>query len=348
MGFVPRIVGGITAMLDDAPFPATKDVDVHLVFTEGSPMLRPTGAFPNLVEVTWYGLPIEAGLKPMAEYASPETVLANPEIAHHLTVDGVLFDPSGVLADLKGPVTRDYARRQWVRARVEHERSGFAGAFGMLQMARGMYGASGEANVLGYLTTFLVAALSVANLDPPKMGGQLFVRIRPLLESIDRLDVIEEILGCLGVAEMTREQAETYLAITAEAFDLAVAIRRTPHPFQHKMHSHLRPYLIDSCPEMIDAGYHREALAWMTPCLCSATDIILVDGKRADKARFAIQRDEFLRDIGFDSPDAGARKFALAGQIHHRVFASRTRSSPATRIYTIEPFRGCAPLICCV
>ena len=59
----------------------------------------------------------------------------------------------------------------------------------------------------------------------------------------------------------------------------------------------------------------------MTPCLCSATDIILVDGKRADKARFAVQQDEFLRDIGFDSAGAGARKFALASQIHDRVFA---------------------------
>lgn len=316
-----HLVGGITTMPDDAPFPATKDVDVYLIFADGSPELRAEGPFLNIIAAGYGELLFEAGVKPVADYASPEVVLANPEIAHHLTVESALYDPDGLLADLRGPVTRDYARRAWVQERVAHERRGFAGAVGMLETARGMYGASGEANLFGYMTTYLVAALSVANLEPPRIGGQMLVRIRPLLEQLERLDIAEEMLALLGVQEMSRDEAERYLAQAADAFDLAVTIRKTPHPFQHKLHAHLRPYLVDSSAQMIRNGFHREALAWITPCLCSATDVILADGCEADKHRFAGNRDALLRAIGFDNPDAGERKLAQAWTLHDRVFA---------------------------
>ena len=130
----------------------------------------------------------------------------------------------------------------------------------------------------------------------------MLVRIRPLLEQLERLDIAEEMLALLGVQEMSRDEAERYLAQAADAFDLAVTIRKTPHPFQHKLHAHLRPYLVDSSAQMIRNGFHREALAWITPCLCSATDVILADGFEADKHRFAGNRDALLRAIGSTIP----------------------------------------------
>src|SRR5215204_5479445 len=93
-----HLVGGITAKPDDADFPVYKDVDMHLVFDEGSPALRHEGPYPHLLEVSYQGLAIESGLKSVDLYRSPETVLANPEIAYHLTVDSVLYDPSRLLA----------------------------------------------------------------------------------------------------------------------------------------------------------------------------------------------------------------------------------------------------------
>ena len=44
-----HLVGGITTMPDDAPFPATKDVDVYLIFADGSPELRAEGPFLNII-----------------------------------------------------------------------------------------------------------------------------------------------------------------------------------------------------------------------------------------------------------------------------------------------------------
>ena len=72
---------------------------------------------------------------------------------------------------------------------------------------------------------------------------------------------------------------------------------------------------------MIANGFHREALCWLTPCICAGTDVILADGDEADKARFVVLRDELLRDIGFDAPDAGDRKLGRAMSLAERVFA---------------------------
>jgi len=316
-----HLVGGITSMADDAPFPASKDLDVHLVFDEGSPALQPTGPFQNMIEVSHGGISIEAGIKSAAEYASPEVVLANPEIAHHLMLDTLLYDPSGLLGDLQAPVRREYPRRRWVLARVEHERTGLAGALELLPMARQMSGAAGELNILGYSTTFLAATLCVATLNPPRMGGRMFVRTRQLLAEYDRLDLHDDALALLGVRDATPALVEDLLQEAAATFDLAVPIRKTPSPFGHKLHAHLRPYFVDACRSMIAAGDHREALAWVTPYHIATTDVMLVDGPETERPLYEERRARFLQTLGFDTAEARAARFAQANRLYDQVFA---------------------------
>lgn len=157
-----HLVGGITTMADDEPFPAHKDLDVHLIFDEGSPALQAPWPYMNVIEVSFGGVSIEAGVKSCAEYGSAEAVLTNPEIAHHRTVDSILHDHCGLLRDLQEAVRREYPRRRWVLARLDHERSGMADALGLRPMVAARLGASGEVNILGYATTFLAATLAEA------------------------------------------------------------------------------------------------------------------------------------------------------------------------------------------
>src|SRR5690606_21031200 len=95
-----HLVGGITAMPDDALFPITKDIDLHLIFDNESPMVQQHGPISNILEAQVDGLAIEAGLKPVSEYVSPEAVLGNPELAFHFTVESSIYDPDGWLSDL--------------------------------------------------------------------------------------------------------------------------------------------------------------------------------------------------------------------------------------------------------
>ncbi|MDP9364432.1 MAG: hypothetical protein M3Q10_09460 [Chloroflexota bacterium] len=154
-----HFVGGVTGMADDASFPADKDVDLHLVFAEGSPELERAGLFAGLLDAVHGGVRIEAGVESIADDRSAEAVLANPEIAHHLLGESIVHDSTGLLAGLQREVRRGYPRRRWVHARLEHERNGLAGALALLPMARQAHGASGEVNLFGYTTTFATAAL---------------------------------------------------------------------------------------------------------------------------------------------------------------------------------------------
>lgn len=316
-----HLVGGITTMPDDAPFPLYKDVDLHLIFDVGSPALVPAGPFPTILEVPYDGISLEAGLKSVAEYGCAEAVLANPEIAHHLTLDSVLHDPDGLLHGLQDEVRREYPRRCWVAARIQHEREGLAGALALRTMAAARYGPSGEAQVLGYSTTYPTAVLCVAALDAPRIGGQALVRLRQDLAARDRPDLHEELLAALGMAEVGPDRVEQVIREGAEAFDLAVAVRRTPHPFQHKLHAHLRPYFVETCRSMLAERCHREALAWATAFHCAATDVILVDGAEAEKPRFAERRARLLQELGMETAEARDAAFARATRVYDEIFA---------------------------
>jgi hypothetical protein len=300
-----HLVGGITTMPDGAPFPAYKDVDIHLIFDAGSPMLESHGPFINILEVPYDGLILEAGLKPVTDYRSAEAVLANPEIAHHLTVDSVLYDPDGMLAGLRPVVTREYARRKWVLARIEYERNGLRGVLdNVLPMARASYGIAGELNILGYTLTYLSALFSVATLRSPTTGSRALLRIRDVVAEVGRSDLYEETLSILGLQHVDPAGVTQRLQEAGDAFDLAVQVRRTPTPFQHKLNPHQRGYFIDACRSLIDEGYYREAMGWLMPFGLSCVAVILADGPEAEKPKYAALLDRLLRDLGFDTPAA--------------------------------------------
>lgn len=54
---------------------------------------------------------------------SPEQVLSDYRLAGGFRRPSVIFDPSGHLAALQATVSRDFARRDWIRRRWQHPRS---------------------------------------------------------------------------------------------------------------------------------------------------------------------------------------------------------------------------------
>jgi hypothetical protein len=316
-----HLVGSVAMLPDDAPFPPTKDVDLHLIFDESSPALTNAGPFLNNLEVEHQGVSIEAGVKSIGDYRSAEAILANLEIAHHLTVDSLLYDPDGLLRGLQAPVRREFARRRWVSARLAHERAGQARALALLPAMRARLGASGEVSILGYANTFLGAALDVAALKPPGGGGRVFVRLRRALAELGRADLHEELLGIMGAADVAPARVEQIVAEGAVAFDLAVELRRTPHPFQHKLHRHLRPYFVESCRSMTAEGHHREAMPWACAFYFGATDVIMVDGSAAEQRRFAAGRADLLQELGMATDAQRSAKAERTRRLAEQVFA---------------------------
>jgi hypothetical protein len=316
-----HLVGGITTTADDEPFPLTKDVDIHLIFEVGSPALRTDGMLMNILEVPFEGLIIEAGIRSIEEYLLVDAVLGNPEIAHHLTLDSLLYDPTGRLTALQVAVRRDYAGRRWVEARIEHERQGLERSFGFREMGRALYGISGELNMLGYGCTFSSAVLDVAMLQAPRVGGKFLVRLGGTLERLGHPELFDDMLRLFGIHDINRTQAEQLLADGAELFDTALAVRSTPHPFQHKLHPHMRAYFVDSCAGMIADGHHREAIGWMLPYICSCSDVIKTDGTPEQQAWASDRQLAFQQLLGIVDERSMDQRFAQAEQVHARFFA---------------------------
>lgn len=312
-----HFVGGITALADEAEFPAYKDVDLHLVFDDEIPPLPSASPFMSILEEEFEGVLIEAGVKSVAEYRSPEAVLANPEIAHHLTLDSVLYDPDGVLSGLQAQVRRRYAERQWVQARIAYERAGVRWVYDR----RAGVPPSVEANLIGYSFTFITAALAVAALKPPAVGGRMAAHLHEHLAASGRPDLYEDVLAVLGVQDASPRQVEALLREAAALFDRAVLIQRSPFYFAHKMQPHLRPYFVDTCHAMLAQGLHREALVWTVPFHLAATDIILVDGEEPERPGAVECQHTLLHLLGMDTPEGRADRWEQAERLHEACFA---------------------------
>ncbi|HEY7020551.1 MAG TPA: hypothetical protein VH349_05500 [Ktedonobacterales bacterium] len=297
-----HFVGSITTMPDEAYFPAYKDVDMHLVFQAGSPSLENHGPFANVLETDYRGVILEGGYKSLAEYHTPELALANPEIAHHLTVDSILYDPDGWLQRLQAPVRADYARRKWVVARVEYERKGLEQWQELRPVAQAMDSSgSQQIQLLGYHVSFLVALSCVATLQAPSSA---YSRMRDILTECNRLDLYEEVISILSLRNIPSDQVEQLLEEGAEAFDLAVQVRRSPNPFQHKLNPHQRRYFVDKCRSLLEAGFIEEAVGWLLAFYLSSATVILVDGPDEVKPVFAARRDRVVRLLGMDTQEA--------------------------------------------
>jgi len=321
-----HFVGSINTMPDEAYFPAYKDVDMHLVFKEGSTALDNHGPFANLLETEYRGAILEGGYMPFSAYQTPEMVLANPEIAHHLTVDSLIYDPDDWLGGLQEPVRREYARRRWVMDRIEYERKGLEQWQGLRQYAQAMDSSGfSELNLLGYHLSYLVALLCVATLQAPSSG---YNRMREILVEHNRLDLYDEAIAILGFQNISSDQAEALLEEGVQAFDLAVKVRRSPHPFQHKLNPHQRGYFVDKCRSLLDAGLVEQAVGWMLAFYGSSINVILADGPDEVKPKYAARLKLLMEMLGIDSPgelderylrmkDLDEQFFKLAGEMIH-------------------------------
>jgi hypothetical protein len=321
-----HLTGGITALEDDDLFPAEKDVDLHLIFPEQSTLLQ-TDAMP-LLETQYAGLAIEAGLKPMSWYRSPQAVLGNPEIAYHLTRDTILFDPAGHLLSLQPDVRQRYGEPDLVQERIAWERRGQDGAFRLYEQMEQTAGPVAALNIMGYTVTFASAALSVSTLQPPKQGGRVFLHLRQALAQAERLDLHEAVLQALGLANFDTPAVQYFLRQATEQFDMAVKLRESGHwpedtfgPFRHKLHRHLRPYFVRTCQDLLHEGWPREAMGWVLPYHLATSDALLAVSPPSEHGWLRQRQGELQQALGLESVARRQNSAARLRDVYSKVFA---------------------------
>ena len=321
-----HLTGGITTLDDDDLFPVEKDVDLHLIFPDQSACLH-TDAMP-LLETPYAGLAIEAGLKPMTWYRSPQAVLGNPEIAYHLTRDTILFDPAGHLLGLQPDVRRDYADPGFVHERISWERRGQEGAFRLYEQMAETSGPAAALNIMGYTVTFAAAALSVATLHPPRQGGRVFLHLRQALAQAERLDLYEAVLHALGLDTFDAPTVQYYLREASEQFDMALNLRERGYwpesafgPFRHKLHRHLRPYFVRTCQDLLRQGWAREAMGWVLPYHLATSDALLAVTPASEHGWLSRRQGELQHVLGLESIASREHAVSELRSIYRGIFS---------------------------
>ncbi|MFL5806960.1 MAG: hypothetical protein ACJ8CR_35180 [Roseiflexaceae bacterium] len=303
-----HLMGSILSMPPDAPFPAHRDVDFNIVVREETHATETH-------DVAYKGLILEYSTVSIARYRSPGDVLANPELAANLAAGGILADPLGILAPLQRAVAQQYAHPRWVLARCEYEQRV------VMQALEGLRHTASPPEAIWLLSSmalFLAGLLAEASLRPPT-HRRCLVLLRDVLHAAGRRDLHEATLQLLGWAHLRRPEVEAYLGDCALAFDRAVAVTRTPVPFQAKLQAHVRPYIIGGAQEMIDQGYHREAMFWISGFLMFANSAIQADAPAAEKPYFQAMLDRLVAEMCLGTPAAIAARAGeaevLAGAI---------------------------------
>jgi hypothetical protein len=281
--------GSANWLPDDAPFPATSDLDVMVVLADPSLAAKP-GKF------VYRGVLLEVSLMSGDQLRSPELVLGQSHLAGSFRAPGIIADPSGWLTTLQAAVSKDYAKRRWVAARCEHVQERIEAYLRALnevplfhdQVACWLFGTGN--------TTHL---LLVAGLENPTVRRR-YGATRELLAAYGHLDFYEALLELLGCARMTQARAAQHLAALTEAFDAASAVVTPSSVFAADMSEQGRSVAIDGSRELIARGDQREAVFWMVATYSRCQAVFHRDAPML-KDTFSEGYRDLLGDLGITS-----------------------------------------------
>lgn len=282
--------GSINWLPDDAVFPETSDLDIMVVVAGPNP--------PNkLGKLIYRGVLIEISYLPSDQLQSPELILSQSHMAGSFRVPSVILDPSGHLTKLQAAVSKEYAKRRWVYRRCEHARD---------KVLKNLQGLNQSEPFHDQVVPWLFATgvtthvLLVAGLKNPTVRRR-YVAVQELLADYGHSDLYDTLLEMLGCAQMSRERVEHHLTALAEVFDVTKRVIRTPFFFASDIGDIARPLTIDGSRELIERGYHREAIFWMVATYSRCQKVLYHDAPVEMQDKFAPGYRQLLDDLGLTS-----------------------------------------------
>jgi len=282
--------GSVTWLPDEAVLPATSDVDVVIVLADAD---RP----PKLGKLTYRDVLLDVSYLSRDEVQSAEVILGQSHMAGSFRAMGIIADPSGQLTTLQAAVARAYAGRRWVYQRCAHARDKILNNLDQVDQ-----GAPFHDQVMLWLfaTGVTTHVLLVAGLRNPTVRRR-YMAAHDLLADYGRLDFYTTLLEMLGCAQMTRTRAEQHLAALTAAFDAARAVITTPFPFAADISELARPIAIDGSRELIERGYHREAIFWLVVTYSRCQKVLTQDGPIGLWETFGPGYRRLMADLGVSS-----------------------------------------------
>ena len=320
-----HLLGSIVGRAKDELFPDYLDVDLSLVMDLPIPpepfSLPYPGYIKENVEVSYKGLMLELVFFSEVIYSSAEVVLANQALAPYLRCEDIIHDPQGRLQRLAAVVGERYTESTWVTARTEAEKALVAGT---LQKLRSANSPASAAFFMGWLGVYLSGLMAAAKCRKPTHRRSLIL-LKEILSEADQGELFESILEIMGYRNVSRSEATTFLNYAGELFDYAVQVKKTPAPFDFKITTHTRPYLIDSSRAMIDSGSWRESMFWILAVCVVSFGIISNDGTNETRLTCAEKLNHLIDRTGFASMERWSSRCDDAEDLVNRTISLADR-----------------------
>ena len=115
-------------------------------------------------------------------------------------------------------------------------------------------------------------------------------------------------------------RVEYRLAEVTEIFAFAKEIIKLPHCFASDISEVGRPISIGGSREIIDGGYHREAVYWIVATYSRCLAILHNDASRDERENYAAGFHELLADLGITSFADLQERSQRAREFLHRVW----------------------------
>lgn len=280
------LAGSVTTLPDGKPLPKSSDVDIIVVMEEPPPLK--TGKF------RFRGVLLEVSYEAVERIRTPEAVLGDPHLAGGIRGMHIVADPSGHLRRLQDEVAGKYACRAWVRQRC---RTASAAATERLQPLDGSAPLHERVTAWLFGTSLTALILLLAGLRPPTVRRR-YAMVHDVLYEYGRPDFHEALLQLLGCSDWSRSLAERHLDAVAQAFDRAKCLPKGAFPFAADISDAARPVAIDGSRELIEQGFHREAVFWMVATYSRCQWIVHFNGPNEIGDRHCQGFLSMLSDLG--------------------------------------------------
>lgn len=282
--------GSIIWLPDEAILPATSDVDIWVAHT-------PPNIPDKLGKFIFRDVMLEVSYEPSDKLQSPDSVLGDYHMAGCFRMPSIILDPSGQLTKLQAAVSKDFSKYQWVHKRCEDAMNRILTCLQRVNESELFHD---QVGTWLFANGVITHVLLVAGLKNPTVRKR-YMAARELMAEYGYLDFYETLLSVLGCARMSKDRVAHHLANLTEAFDAAKKVLKTPYRFAADISDIARPVAIDGSRELIENGYHREAIFWILATYCRCQHVLYQDAPVEMQDKFSISYRELVGDLGITS-----------------------------------------------
>jgi hypothetical protein len=280
-------VGSTNWLPDDAELNAASDLDMMVVLADQNQTNKRH-------KFIYHDALLEVSFLQNDQSQSPDKVLSDYHLAPSFRTTKVMFDPVGFLSPLLALVSREYAKRHWVRQRCTNAKDKI---LAYLRSIKDGEAPHDQVNACLFRAGIMTHVVLVAGLRNPTVRTR-YATVRELLAQYGHLEFHETILELLGTAGIRRERVSQHLATLTEIFEAAKKLIKTPFPFASDISDTARSFAFEGSLELIGRGFYREAMFWIAVTHSRCQKVLSLDAPKDLTQNLMASYQALVSDLG--------------------------------------------------